>query len=128
MPRPTMSRALVTRRIPDAGLDLFRQQCEVVLNPEDRPFTREELLRKVRGMDGVLCLLTDRIDGEVMEAARGVKGFANFAVGFDNLDVPEATRRGCPSPTLRGCSRTPPPRWPGPSCSPWPAGSWNPTR
>lgn len=91
-----MNRALVTRRIPDAGLDLLRRHCEVILNPEDRPFTREELLRGVRGVDGVLCLLTDRIDAEVMEAARGVKGFANFAVGFDNIDVPEATRRGLP--------------------------------
>ncbi len=91
-----MSRALVTRRIPDAGLDLLRQHCEVILNEEDRPLTREELLRGVAGVDGVLCLLTDRIDGEVMETAKAAKGFANFAVGFDNMDVPEATRRGLP--------------------------------
>jgi glyoxylate reductase len=91
-----VSRAFVTRRIPDAGLDLLRQHCEVVLNQEDRPVTREELLRGVAQADGVLCLLTDRIDGEVMAAARAVKGFANFAVGFDNIDLPEATRRGLP--------------------------------
>ena len=91
-----MNRALVTRRIPDAGLELLRQHCEVILNEEDRPLTREELLRGVAGVDGVLCLLTDRIDGEVMGTARAAKGFANFAVGFDNIDVPEATRRGLP--------------------------------
>jgi len=91
-----VSRALVTRRIPDAGLDLLRRHCEVILNPEDRPLTREELLDGVRRVDGVLCLLTDRIDGEVMEAARAARGFANFAVGFDNIDVPEATRRRLP--------------------------------
>ncbi|MGA2080181.1 MAG: D-glycerate dehydrogenase [Holophaga sp.] len=91
-----MSRAFVTRRIPDAGLDLLRRHCEVILNEEDRPVTRQELLQGVSQVDGVLCLLTDRIDGEVMEAARSVKGFANFAVGFDNLDIPEATRRGLP--------------------------------
>ena len=91
-----MNRALVTRRIPDAGLELLRQHCEVILNEEDRPLTREELLRGVAGVDGVLCLLTDRIDGEVMGTARAARGFANFAVGFDNIDVPEATRRGLP--------------------------------
>ena len=86
----------VTRLIPVEGLSLLRETCSVEINPEDRPLTREELLRNVKGRDGVITLLTDRIDGEVMDAAKGVKGFANYAVGFDNLDVKAATERRIP--------------------------------
>ena len=85
----------VTRQIPDAGITMLRQACEVVdVNPEDRVLTHEELLAAVGGRDGVLCLLTDRIDAEVMDAAKGCKVFANYAVGYDNIDVPAATERG----------------------------------
>jgi glyoxylate reductase len=86
----------VTRKIPQDGLDRLAARCAVDVNPHDRPLTRAELLRAVRGRDGVLCLLTDKIDAEVFEAATGAKGFANYAVGYDNIDVPEATRRGIP--------------------------------
>lgn len=86
----------VTRRIPDAGLELLRKECEVEVSPHDRPLTRAEFLAAIKGRDGVICLLTDKVDAEAFEAAAGVKGFANFAVGFDNLDVPEATRRRIP--------------------------------
>jgi len=83
-----------TRLIPDAGLQMLRDRCQMVeVNPHDRVLTREELLRAVVGRDGVLCLLTDRIDAEVLDAARGCKVFANCAVGYDNIDVPAATAR-----------------------------------
>ena len=55
----------VTRLIPVEGLTLLRETCNVEINPEDRPLAREELLRNVRGRDGVITLLTDRIDAEV---------------------------------------------------------------
>jgi lactate dehydrogenase-like 2-hydroxyacid dehydrogenase len=85
----------VTRRIPDPGLDILRRECEVTdINPDDRVLTREELLAAVKGRDGVLCLLTDKIDGEVFDAAKGAKIFANYAVGYDNINVPAATERG----------------------------------
>jgi lactate dehydrogenase-like 2-hydroxyacid dehydrogenase len=85
----------VTRRIPDAGLQMLRERCQAVeVNPHDRVLTRQELLGAVVGRDGVLCLLTDRIDAEVLDAARGCKVFANCAVGYDNVDVPAATARG----------------------------------
>jgi len=93
MARP---RVYVTRRIPDAGLELLRRDCEVEVNPYDRPLSRQEFLASIRGKDGVLCLLTDSVDAEALDAAPGVKGFANYAVGFDNLDVAEATRRRVP--------------------------------
>ncbi|TFG37124.1 MAG: D-glycerate dehydrogenase, partial [Syntrophobacterales bacterium] len=86
----------VTRLIPQEGIDLLSEYCDVEVNREDRPLTREELLKNVRGRDGVVSLLTDRIDSEVYDIAKGIKGFANYAVGFDNIDVVEATRRKIP--------------------------------
>lgn len=87
----------VTRMIPQAGIDVLRDAgLDVQINPQDRPLAREELLAEVARAEAVLCLLTDRIDAEVLDAAPLIKGFANYAVGYDNLDVPEATRRGIP--------------------------------
>ena len=87
---------LVTRRIPEAGLALLRQTAEVWVNPEDRPLPREELLRRAATAHGVVGLLTDRIDAGFFDAAPLLRGYANYAVGYDNIDVPEATRRGLP--------------------------------
>ena len=67
---------------------------EVEVAPDDRPLSRDELLQRVKGRDGVLCLLNDRIDAEVLDAALGCKVFANMAVGYNNIDVPAATARG----------------------------------
>ena len=86
----------VTREIPEAGLALLRPLFDVEVNPEDRPLTRPELLAKVADADGVLCLLTDKIDAEVFDTAKKARGFANYAVGYDNMDVAEATRRKIP--------------------------------
>jgi glyoxylate reductase len=86
----------VTRRIPQEGIDLLEAACQVEVNPHDRALTREELLGKIKDRDGVIGLLTDRIDGEFFDTATRIKGYANYAVGFDNIDVPEATRRGVP--------------------------------
>jgi len=55
----------VTRKIPEAGMEILRRSFEVEVNPEDRPLTKPELLSKIADVDGVLCLLTDRIDAEV---------------------------------------------------------------
>jgi lactate dehydrogenase-like 2-hydroxyacid dehydrogenase len=92
----------VTRLIPVEGLTLLRESCTVEVNPEDRPLTRDELLKNVKGRDGVISLLNDRIDGEVMDAATEIKGFANYAVGFDNFDVKEATKRKIPMSNTPG--------------------------
>jgi glyoxylate reductase len=92
----TRPKVYVTRAIPKEGIELLEKHCDVEVNREDRPLTREELLKNVRGRDGVVSLLTDRIDSEVYETARGIRGFANYAVGFDNIDVGEATRRKIP--------------------------------
>lgn len=86
----------VTRPLPSEGIELLQTVCEVEVNPEDRPLSREELLAKVGDKDGVVGLLTDRIDAEFFDAAPKLRGYANYAVGIDNIDVPEATRRGIP--------------------------------
>jgi glyoxylate reductase len=86
----------VTQLIPKAGLEiLHRAYPEYCINPEERVLTRPELLDKVKGADALFTLLTDKIDGEVLDAAGPqLKIVANMAVGFDNVDVPAATQRG----------------------------------
>ena len=85
----------VTRELPRPAMDLLRENVEKMdVNPEDRVLIREELLEGVGGRDGVLCLLTDTIDDEVFRATEGAGIFANYAVGFNNIDVDAATRRG----------------------------------
>lgn len=66
---------------------------ELIANPEDRAYSKAELIQAVRGADAVLCLLTDPIDADVLEAARGCRVFANVAVGYNNIDVSAATAR-----------------------------------
>jgi len=88
-------RVFITQRIPEPGPTLVRQAAdEVVMNPEDRVLSPEELRAGVAGFDAVLCLLTDRIDATVLEAARGCRVFANMAVGYNNIDVEAAGRMG----------------------------------
>lgn len=93
----TKPKVFVTRIIPDQGLDLVREFCEADVWEGELPPPREEILRRVQGMDGLLSLLTDKIDGEVMDAAgEDLKVISNYAVGFDNIDVDAATARGIP--------------------------------
>ena len=90
-------KVFVTRIIPEKGLGLIREFCTVDLWLDELPPGREELLKHVQGVDGLLCLLTDRVDGEVMDAAgEQLKVISNHAVGFDNIDVPAATARRIP--------------------------------
>jgi glyoxylate reductase len=90
-------KVFVTRMIPDKGLDLVKDFCEVDLWQAELPPSREEVLNRVRGTDGLLTLLTDKIDGEVMDAAGNqLKVISNHAVGFDNIDVQAATARKIP--------------------------------
>lgn len=93
----TMSRSnvYVTRQIPQETIDILRKFYDVEVNPHDRALTREELLQQVRGRDAVITLLTDKVDGEVIDAAGPqCKIFANYAVGYNNFDLRAATQRG----------------------------------
>ena len=90
-------KVFVTRIIPEKGLEIVRDFCEVDLWNDELPPTHDELLKHLRGVDGVLCLLTDRIDGDVMdEAGPQLKVISNHAVGVDNIDVNAATARKIP--------------------------------
>lgn len=88
----------ITRKIPDRGAGLLRQSgYEVAVSPHDRALAREELVAFLSEdrYDAVLCLLTDKIDDGVFDAAgKQCRIFANYAVGFDNIDVAAARRRG----------------------------------
>jgi glyoxylate reductase len=86
----------VTRRIAEPALELLRQQVDVTVWSEDRPVPRDELLRNVAGADGLLSMLTERIDAELLDSAPKLKVVSNMAVGYDNVDVQAATQRGIP--------------------------------
>jgi glyoxylate reductase len=88
-------RIYITRRLPQPVFDRLEQAgLEYEVYPEDRVIPRNVLLQEVQGRDGILCILTDTIDREVFEQADQAKIFANYAVGYNNIDVAEATRRG----------------------------------
>jgi len=90
-------KVFVTRLIPDAGLDKIKVACDAEVWPEDLSPFYETLVEKVRGLDGLLCLLTERIDGALMDAAGSqLKVISQMAVGYDNIDIPAAKERGIP--------------------------------
>ncbi len=92
-----MAKVFVTRAIPEAGLNLLGAAGhEVIASTKDGVLTKDELISalKEHNPDAVLCLLTDKIDGDVLDAAPNAKIFANYAVGFDNIDLKVATERG----------------------------------
>jgi len=91
-----MPRVFVTRKIPDEGLNLLRMDGEIDLDiwEKDCVISRKELLRRVEGIDALLPLLTDEINGEVMDAAGPqLKIISNYAVGYNNIDIKAATER-----------------------------------
>lgn len=87
-------RVFVTRRIPAVGLDRICNECEAEVWPDQLPPPYDLIREKVRDCDGLVSLLTDRIDAALMDAAPRLKVISNFAVGFNNIDVPAATARG----------------------------------
>ena len=90
-------KVFVSRVLPEGGLELIRQACDADVWPDELPPSREVLLDRVRGVEGIVSLLTDRVDAEVLDAAGpGLKVISNYAVGYDNVDLPAATARGIP--------------------------------
>ncbi len=96
-------KVFVTRRLPQGAMDVLEENFDIECNPYDRVLTREELLAGVAGKDGILPLLTDRIDDELLDAAgEQLKIVANYAVGFNNIDVPACTARKIPASNTPG--------------------------
>ena len=91
MPLP---KAYVTRRVQDAGLGLLPGRVEFEVWEKTVPVDREVLLEKASQVQGLLCTLSDRIDEELLARCPGLKVVSNYAVGYDNIDVEAATRRG----------------------------------
>ncbi|WP_297487994.1 glyoxylate reductase [Thermococcus sp.] len=87
-------RLFITREIPAKGLELLREHFRVEVWPEKREIPRDLLLKKVKDADALVTMLSERIDGEVFDTAPRLRIVANYAVGYDNIDVREATRRG----------------------------------
>ena len=80
-------RVYITRQLPDEALNIIRTAAEMEVWPEDRPVPRDVLAEKIRDVDGVLCLLTDKIDGELLHNASNLRVVSQMAVGVDNIDV-----------------------------------------
>jgi glyoxylate reductase len=91
-----MARILVTRRLPDGGLEPLAGHDIVGPNDDDTPYTHDELVAYARECDAIVCLLTDKIDAAVLEAgaAASLRVVANVAVGYDNVDVATAAQLG----------------------------------
>jgi len=86
----------ITRKVPGESLEIFKQKgYEVNQNEFDRPVTEEELINGIKGVDGIISLLTEKFDGDMMDlAGPQLKVISNYAVGFDNINIDEATKRG----------------------------------
>jgi lactate dehydrogenase-like 2-hydroxyacid dehydrogenase len=86
----------VTRKIPDEGIDILKKIHEIEIFPQDRVPTKDEIINGLKGKDGLLCLLSDPIDEDIIKSEPNLKMIANYAVGFDNIDVKAATDRKIP--------------------------------
>ena len=87
-------RVFVTRVIPSAGLERVQAACDATVWEDELPPPRDVLLREAREADGLLSLLTDPVDAALMDACPHLRVVSNFAVGYDNIDIPAATARG----------------------------------
>jgi glyoxylate reductase len=91
---PVKPKVFVTRVLPDVGLGRIKQHCDAEVWADPLPPPYAVLRQKVAGCDGLVSLLTDRIDAALIDAAPRLKVVSNFAVGFNNIDVAAATQRG----------------------------------
>jgi glyoxylate reductase len=87
-------KVFVTRIIPDAGLNLIKQSCDAEVWTDPLPPPHAVLLQKIASCEGLVSLLTDKIDAALMDAAPRLKVVSNYAVGFNNVDIAAATERG----------------------------------
>jgi lactate dehydrogenase-like 2-hydroxyacid dehydrogenase len=86
----------VTRRIPKEGLQLLEKEFELEISPHNRVLKKQEIIDGLNGKDGLLCLLTDMIDKEVITSESKLKMISNYATGFDNIDIKTATEKRIP--------------------------------
>lgn len=97
-----LPRVFVARELPGPAIERLRGVADVDVWERRLPATSEELVGRASGADGLISLLTDRVDAAVLDACPRLRVVANYAVGFDNLDVAELTRRGIPASNTPG--------------------------
>ncbi|MBI4927353.1 MAG: D-glycerate dehydrogenase, partial [Anaerolineae bacterium] len=91
------AKVFITRNLPEIGIQLLAEYADLDIWPGDLPPDQPSLLEHCAGVDGILCLLTDRMDAAVMDAAGPkLKVISQYAVGYDNIDIAAATQRGIP--------------------------------
>ncbi|HEX2557161.1 MAG TPA: D-glycerate dehydrogenase [Nitrososphaera sp.] len=88
------NKVYVTRKIPEPGLSMLSKECKVTLNKKSGAPGRAEFMKNIAGKDALLCMLSDRIDAEVMDAAPDLKVISSYSTGFEHINVKEATARG----------------------------------
>lgn len=93
MPKP---KVFITRKIPESGIKLLQKSCHVKIYPKDQVIPKKELIKEVKNCDALLCLLTDTIDKEVIDANPKLKIISNYAIGFNNINVAYATKKVIP--------------------------------
>jgi len=101
--------------------------CDMEANREDRPMEREQVLKKIADREGLLSMITDRVDAELMDRAPKLKIISNLAVGYNNIDVAAATARGIAVTNTPAWTTEPTADLTFGLISPWPAGSWRRT-
>ena len=89
-------KVFLTRELPAAVMERLQEEVELTVNPDDRVLSKEEIIEGVKGKDALLCLLTDQIDRGVLSANPNLKIVANYAVGYNNIDVKAAGEMGIP--------------------------------
>src|SRR5690349_21181183 len=86
----------LTRQLPPAVMECLERETELAWHREDRVPMKAEVIAGLKGRDALLCNILDRVDGELLDACPGLKVVANFGVGFNNINVAEATARKIP--------------------------------
>src|SRR5262245_9217442 len=85
---------LISRMLPDEAVQTARSRARIDIHTGDSPLPREELMRRLKRREGLICLITDAIDDEILASCPELRVVANVAVGFNNVDVAAATRHG----------------------------------
>jgi glyoxylate reductase len=89
-----MTKVFVTRSLPPPGIEMLKEKFEVEVNPHDRVLTHEEIMKGIADADALVCLLTDTVDKEIIDASSKLKIISNYAVGYNNIDSKYATTMG----------------------------------
>lgn len=86
----------VTRMLPEPSIKKLKEYFEVTINPDDRVLEKQKIIDNIKDKDALLCLLTDTIDKAVLDAGNKLRVISNYAVGYNNIDITEATKRKIP--------------------------------